>query len=278
MSKFDPNKLLISEMFYSVQGEGPTTGIPAVFIRLTHCDLSCGVSRKKMNQLIKDDTIQPNTRIEIDLPDATWVCDSIPVWKQGKQWDFSEVIGYFKANKIYDDICLGNIHIVWTGGEPTIKQHQESINNFMEYWVDYNRINGPWTQLRPYMEIETNGRNYINNELFLVSSQINCSPKLSNSGMTEKQRIVPGSIKRIMQHPNYNFKFVVSNENDIEEAFVSYIYMFNIPIKNVLFMPGMDKQEQYFERTNWILEMAKKYKFRALSRLHIASWGDVTGV
>jgi organic radical activating enzyme len=270
MSKFDPNKLLISEMFYSVQGEGPSTGIPAVFIRLTHCDLSCGVSRKKMNELIKDDTIQPNTRIESDLPDATWVCDSIPVWKQGKQWEFSEVIGYFKNNNIYDDICLGNIHIVWTGGEPTIKQHQESIYNFYSF-ISQCLIN-------PYMEIETNGRNYIEQKLFLVLNQINCSPKLSNSGMTEKQRIVPESIQRIMQHRNYNFKFVVSNENDIEEAFVSYIYRFNIPIKNVLFMPGMDKQEQYFERTNWILEMAKKYKFRALSRLHIASWGDVTGV
>lgn len=33
--------LFLSEIFYSIQGEGTWTGIPAVFVRLAGCNLSC---------------------------------------------------------------------------------------------------------------------------------------------------------------------------------------------------------------------------------------------
>ncbi len=64
----------------------------------------------------------------------------------------------------------------------------------------------------PYDEIETNGTVYIEQSLFDLIDQINCSPKLSNSGMTEKQRINPDAIKHIMKHSNYQFKFVISTD------------------------------------------------------------------
>ena len=126
-------------------------------------------------------------------------------------------------------------------------------------------------------EIETNGTKYIG-ELFDILSQINCSAKLSNSGMSIKQRIVPAAIKRIMEHSNYQFKFVISNEDDIKEMFETYITPFQIPLKRVVCMPGMDSQEQFHERTRWVLEMAKKYKFIGLTRLHIAAWDKACGV
>jgi len=96
--------------------------------------------------------------------------------------------------------------------------------------------------------------------------------------MTEKQRIVPEAIQDIMLHSNYQFKFVVSTEEDIQEMFRDFIKPFNIPLKNVVCMPGMDSQEQFHERTNWVLEMAKKYKIRGLSRLHISAWDKTLNV
>ncbi len=45
MSKISPDKLMISSDFYSVQGEGKTTGVPSYFIRLGLCNLTCGMSR-----------------------------------------------------------------------------------------------------------------------------------------------------------------------------------------------------------------------------------------
>jgi hypothetical protein len=43
-------------------------------------------------------------------------------------------------------------------------------------------------------------------------------------------------------------------------------------------MPGMDEQDQFHERTQWVLEMAKKYKFVGLTRLHISAWNKTLDV
>ena len=124
----------------------------------------------------------------------------------------------------------------------------------------------------PFHEIETNGTNYIEDELLESLDQINCSPKLSNSGLSVKQRINPEAIKRIMQHSNYQFKFVISNEEDVQEIFRDFIIPFSIPLANVVCMPGLDDAANFEERTRFVLELAKKYRFRGLTRLHIAAW------
>ena len=126
--------------------------------------------------------------------------------------------------------------------------------------------------------VDNNGTNYIDHKLFVMLDQINCSPKLSNSGLPEKQRIVPTAIKRIMEHSNYQFKFVISTEEDVEEMFRDFIRPFNIPLKNVVCMPGLDDVADFEERTQFCLEMAKKYRFRGLTRLHIAAWNKTLNV
>ena len=57
MSKIDPNKLLISSDFYTVQGEGISSGIPSYFVRLGICNLTCGMSRAFTNMLMKEKRI-----------------------------------------------------------------------------------------------------------------------------------------------------------------------------------------------------------------------------
>ena len=108
--------------------------------------------------------------------------------------------------------------------------------------------------------------------------QINCSPKLANTGLSSKIRINADAIKSIQHHRNYQFKFVISTEDDIHEIFDTYVNVFNIPITNVVCMPGLDDQQDFFERTRFCMEMAKKYKFIGLSRMHVASWNKTTGV
>lgn len=299
MNKITTDKLLISSDFYSVQGEGISTGIPSYFVRLATCNLTCGMSRLFTNKLMKEQTLEDGEIFVGDLEQegkATWTCDSTSQWLyRGVNQDFQYLIDRWKEQGIYEDIKNGNIRIIWTGGEPTIKKHQEAIVNFTNYLLeqDNNRETSDYIdsffnmdednpkqyeKLPTFDEIETNGTNYISDDLMFVIKQINCSPKLSNSGMTEKQRIVPEAIKRIMEHLNYQFKFVVSNEEDIKEMFRDFIEPFNIPLKNVVCMPGMDSQEQFHERTNWVLEMAKKYKIRGLSRLHISAWDKTLNV
>ncbi len=276
MSKIDPNKLLISSDFYSVQGEGISTGIPSYFIRLGLCNLTCGMSNRFLKALINEKELADGEIFKGDLElegKATWTCDSTSQWAwRGEDKDFQYLIDRWKEQGIYDDVKNGTIHLIWTGGEPTIKGHQEAITNFLTYWYEQDN------SIKPYSEIETNGTVEIGDNLFEHLHQINSSPKLTNSGMTEKQRIKPEAIKRIMEHSNYQFKFVISNEEDVQEIFRDFIVPFSIPLANVVCMPGLDSQTDFHERTQFVLEMAKKYKFRGLTRLHISAWDKTLNV
>jgi 7-carboxy-7-deazaguanine synthase len=290
MSKIDPNKLLISSDFYSVQGEGISSGIPSYFVRLGICNLTCGMSRAFANKLAKEQKLEDGEIFVGDLHaegKATWTCDSTSQWLwRGEDKEFQYLIDQWKEQGIYDDIKNGTIHIIWTGGEPTIKGHQEAISNFIKYWKSVDPsinkiISGGLVltdKITAFSEIETNGTVVIDEPLWIQLDQINCSPKLSNSGMTEKQRIVPAAIKRIMEHNNYQFKFVISNEEDVLELFRDFVVPFSIPLKNVVCMPGLDDVANFEERTQFVLEMAKKYRFRGLTRLHIAAWNKTLNV
>jgi 7-carboxy-7-deazaguanine synthase len=278
MSKIDSSKLLISSDFYTIQGEGISSGIPAYFVRLGVCNLTCGMSRAFTTKLLKEQKLEDGEIFEGDLHaegKATWTCDSTSQWLwRGEDKEFDYLINRWKEEGVYQDIKDGIVHIIWTGGEPTIKEHQRSIVNFTNYWLSrYLDVNN----VTPYYEIETNGTVVID-ELFNMIDQINCSPKLANSGMTEKQRINPEAIKRIMQHNNYQFKFVISTEEDVKEIFRDFVVPFNIPLKNVVAMPGLDDAANFEERTRFVMEMAKKYRFRGLTRLHIAAWNKTLNV
>ena len=250
----------ISEDFYSIQGEGNTTGVPAYFIRLKACNLMCG---GKDGSLMKDGK-------------ATWWCDTEYVWRKGLQKHFDYLIDRWKEEGILDWVMSGRVHLIWTGGEPTLPRHQKAIVSFLKYfYMLYDRLSDP---IRVYNEIETNGTIVIDNELFSKLDQINCSVKLQNSGMPKKRRINPSALKRIIEHKNHFFKFVISNEEDMEEIVNDFIIPFNINPKRILMMPGLDKQENYHERTKFCMEMAKKYGFIGMTRLHVSAWDQTTGV
>jgi len=278
MSKIDPNKLLISSDFYSVQGEGISSGVPSYFVRLGICNLTCGMSRQFANQLLKEQSLEDGEIFVGDLQaegKATWTCDSTSQWLwRGEDKEFDYLIKRWKDEGVYDDILNGNVHVIWTGGEPTIKGHQEAIVNFTNYWLSRHIDN----TVSPFYEIETNGTITIDDKLFKMLDQINCSPKLSNSGLSAVQRISPAAIERIMEHKNYQFKFVISNEEDVLELFRDFVVPFSIPLKNVVCMPGLDDVANFEERTQFCLEMAKKYRFRGLTRLHIAAWNKTLNV
>lgn len=92
----------ISEIFYSIQGEGLTIGTPTIFIRLSGCHLRC-----------------------------TW-CDSKFTWdlKSGKEMTTAEII---KAIKKFPAK-----HLVVTGGEPLIQQSalKELFEKIPEYYIE----------------------------------------------------------------------------------------------------------------------------------------------
>jgi 7-carboxy-7-deazaguanine synthase len=256
-----PTTLDISESFYSVQCEGNTTGYPAYFIRLKACNLMCGGAN---GSLVKEGK-------------ATWWCDTEAVWKRGLEKPFYKLIQQWEHEEIDKWIYEGRIHLIWTGGEPTIPKHQRSIPAFSKHLEQYVKDEHD-IELKTFDEIETNGTIVIQDELFGMLDQINCSVKLANSGMEAQRRINPAAIEKMMSHKNYWFKFVISTEECLEEIERDFVNKFNIPHDRVMMMPGLDSQKDFHERTKFSLDMAKKYGYIGLTRLHVSAWDKLTGV
>lgn len=280
--------LVISEDFYSIQGEGVSTGVPSYFIRLKDCNLTCGATRALAKQV--KDAGQNNTdpgSFKGDLHaagKATWTCDSLPVWLFGEKKPFEYLINRWKEYKncdgstMLDWVLKGQTHLIWTGGEPTLPRHQKCIVNFL------NNLQKVYEQVETsvnynvYNEIETNGTQFIQDELYEHLHQINCSAKLSNTGLSKEERIVPDAVKRIRDHQGAWFKFVISTEEDIKEFIADYLEPFDIEMTQVVCMPGLDSREDYHERTAFVCEMAKKYGFTGLTRLHVSAWDKTCSV
>lgn len=269
------NYFNLSEKFYSVQCEGITTGVPAYFMRLQSCNLSCGTKNnsKDIGDLLGK---------EIEGRKCTWVCDTIAVWRQGNKITFDQVLEDWKQEGVLDGILDGVIHIIWTGGEPSLPKHRRAIKAFVDYLREL------YPENRIFNEIETNGTLNWDPEGFYffnhkkkvpgLIDQINCSPKLANSGMEEKFRINPDAINMIQEHPNHWFKFVISTEEDIDEIHQDFVKPFNINRSRIILMPGVDCLADLSERTRFVFEMTKKYGYRGISRSHILSWDRCTGV
>ena len=255
--------LSLSESFYSVQCEGVSTGYPAYFIRLKGCNLMCGGRNGSLMR----------------KGEATWWCDTEAVWRQGEKTDIQVLIDDWKEQNILDWVLCGRVHLIWTGGEPTLSKHQKNIVECINYLNDvYKDRRSTYYKLPLYNEIETNGTQYIEDDLFEELDQINCSVKLANSGEPFVKRRQVLSLKRIMSHPNYWFKFVISTEKDLKEITQDFIDPLKIPANRVLMMPGLDHQDNFHERTEFCLQMAKKYGYIGMTRLHISAWNQTTGV
>src|SRR5690606_37319517 len=140
--------LFVSECFYSIQGEGTTTGVPAVFLRLSGCNILC-----------KSDA---------------WICDSIEVWKKGVKTAFKDVI-----EEDWVERLKKGAHLVITGGEPLM--HQKKIIDFICWFSEEFGF-------KPFIEVETNGTLRPLKDFDLLVNKWNVSPKLSTSGEKFEKR------------------------------------------------------------------------------------------
>jgi organic radical activating enzyme len=171
-------ELRISEQFYSIQGEGRTMGVPAVFVRLQACNILCK---------------------------GEWTCDTIEVWKTGKKTSIGDWI--FQMNE-YAHHLKNGAHLIFTGGEPILQQ-LGIITAIKAFGIAYG--------FKPFVEIETNGTITPLNELSKLVDLFNCSFKLENSGVKYERRIKINSLKKI-NNQNSIFKIVVKDMSDYNEA------------------------------------------------------------
>jgi 7-carboxy-7-deazaguanine synthase len=239
-------KLAVSETFYSIQGEGLTTGYPAVFLRLGGCNLMCGGWGTQKDNELHDG--------------ATWRCDSIEVWMKSKGKEF---------DNIFDNECMIALqcgaHLVITGGEPLMQQDK------LMYFIKWLRNGIP----ELYIEIETNGTIVPTNSMLNLVNQWNCSPKLSNSGMGYEARYNAEAI-RVLNQYNTIFKFVISTEDDWDEILQEYYKA--IDKSKIMLMPSGSNQKELKKTKTLVADICKNNFIKFSNRLHIDIWNKKTGV
>lgn len=242
--------LTISEHFYSIQGEGKTMGIPAVFLRLTACNLMCGGRGTEKDFKLHND--------------ATWRCDTIEVWKTGRSLYVGKVVAELL---IYEEYFNQGCHLIITGGEPLLQQ--KALEPFIELLIN-------WLGYKPFIEVETNGTITPKGKFFSYVDLFNCSPKLSNSG-NELNKRFKSEVLNFLNLTNTIFKFVISDETDLVEV-LNIIEKCNLVSKKIYLMPSADNIKQLEQNTLPTVQQCLKYGFNFSSRLQITIWNKTTGV
>jgi len=281
-------KLKISELFYSVQGEGRYMGVPSVFLRTFGCNFQCagfGMPRGKKTTEV-DAIIELNDKFKYktygDLPLVTTGCDSYASWHP----KFRHLSPTYENDELSDMIVdtlpfkeWREEHLVITGGEPLLGWQRE--------YPDL--LNQPKMQKLKEITIETNGTQPLHEEFkfFLLdwtsrrsSSALtfSVSAKLSCSGEKKEDAIRPDVVAEY-SHFGYTYlKFVIENEQDAEEALDAVkeyrLAGFDGP---VYFMPVGGDQDTYRLNNRAVADLAMRNGLRYSDRLQVPlfknEWG-----
>lgn len=229
--------MLISEIFYSIQGEGELTGVPSVFVRTSGCNLRCN-----------------------------W-CDTMYAsWNpQGTKMSVDQIV----AEVVHHPAR----HCVLTGGEPMIAKGIRELALAI-------RSVGKHIIIETAATVPPDG---------IACDLASLSPKLSNSSPDkrlsdawrqkhEQLRRQPAVIREWITHYTYQFKFVVTSVEDVEEI-RSLLADLNRPIPphKVLLMAEGTTLETMQKRNKTLVELCKRHGYRLCHRLHVELFGHTRG-
>lgn len=220
-------KLKVSELFYSIQGEGRYMGVPSVFLRTFGCNFTCdgfGMPRgEKSNERNIVATRAEDIKTYKDLPLVSSGCDSYASWDPR----FKHLSPVVSTDSIADTIMdilpykrWKDEHLVITGGEPLL--------GWQRSYPDL--LNNPKMLALKELTFETNGTQPLSKEFadFLYvwgietrgygALTFSVSPKLSCSGEFRTDAIKPEVIREYEKLGYTYLKFVVATEDDVGEA------------------------------------------------------------
>lgn len=239
----------VSEIFYSIQGEGKRTGVPSLFIRTNHCNLRCMFTSTNL----------------CDTAYTSWTPDDE---KNIGEMSVEQIVSEYKKHNVRDAVI--------TGGEPAIQTEELTL------------LCKELKSLNAYITVETNGTisgdfiNYI--DLLSISPKLNTSTPFDTKfeKMHTVNRINPDVLKefnRLNLEGKYDiqWKFVFCKDKDIEEI-KELQKSIGFPDDRVYLMPEGINQSDLTERRIETVEMCKKHGYNFTDRLHIIIWGNKRGV
>jgi organic radical activating enzyme len=218
------SQLKISELFYSIQGEGRYMGVPSVFLRTYGCNFTCGGFGMPKGQLSEErNLIKAETYTDYkSLPLVSTGCDSYASWDPNfkhlspmlsTDTIVSSIMSMLPHNRWMDE------HLVITGGEPLLGWQRSYVD-----LLSHENMRG-----LQELTFETNGTQSLHQDLkiylhkWCISRSMGAitfsvSPKLSISGEKWEEAICPEVIYEYSQVGHVYLKFVVANKEDVLEA------------------------------------------------------------
>jgi len=230
------------EIFASLQGEGPSMGLPVAFVRLSRCNLAC-----------------------------TW-CDTAYTWRfEGDNRPHRDGIAFErKANQVTLSpqetaeriAALGQKRLVITGGEPLLQAG--ALAEMLAHLPDIS------------VEIETNGTVAPPARLDVRVDQYNVSPKLSHSGNPADLALIPERLDAWAADSRAFMKFVIASPEDVDEV-LELQRRYRFRGGQVFLMAEGTSTAAQRERQAWLSELCLEHGFRMSDRLHIHLYGDTRG-
>jgi 7-carboxy-7-deazaguanine synthase len=219
------SKIKVSELFYSIQGEGRFMGVPSVFLRTFGCNFTCdGFGMPRGEKSDERDIIAQHAdqyKNYKSLPLVTTGCDSYASWDVR----FKHLSPVVSVDVIVDAILhmlphgkWTSEHLVITGGEPLLGwqrsypdllSHPDMVN-LQELTFETNGTQKLEPKFSEYLK--THWRKGWDRLTFSVS------PKLSVSGEKWSDAIKPEIIMQYQEHGFVYLKFVVATNDDVAEA------------------------------------------------------------
>lgn len=285
-------KIKVSELFYSIQGEGRYQGVPSVFLRTFGCNFKCpgfglphGEKTTEVEPIIKN-LDKYNSYDE--LPLVSTGCDSYAAVYP----EFKKLSPVFNVDELAGKIV--NIlpykewrdeHLVITGGEPLLGW-QKAYPELLEQ---------PCMNDLKEITFETNGSQELSDELFdyLLSWQedknfllgrgydsitFSVSAKLSVSGEKREEAIRPNYIAQYQELGHTYLKFVIAtNEDMLEVLEVTDLYRSAGFTGNVYVMPVGGVESVYSLNNRTVAELAMKYGLRYSDRIQVPLFKNAWG-
>ena len=225
------------EIFATVQGEGTSTGVPSVFVRLAECNLRCDWCDTKYTWDWKNyDRTAETIELAVDEIDRRMV----------------EVSGEGVRNAVF------------TGGEPLLQQD------------DLVELATRLRERGFRIEVETNGTVAPTEAFAACVDQWNVSPKLATSGNAERARHRPAVLQWFAARPNAFLKLVITSEADVAEA-NELVETLALPRERVILSPEGIDPTTLATRSRWLADQCRTHGYRLGTRLHVFLWGSERG-
>ena len=228
----------ISELFFSIQGEGELTGVPSVFVRTSGCNLRC-----------------------------RWCDTKYASWKpEGEN---------VTINDLLDKVCSYPArHVVISGGEPMIAKGIEEFTHLLKEsgkhitietagTIAPNGIQCDLASLSPKLSDSTPKEGDISKEWI---------------DRHESKRLDYDILSEWVNSYNFQLKFVVSKEEEIKEIqnVITRIEGKILPEKVLLMPEGIDP-DTLRSRYDLLIDLCKENGYRFCNRLHIDLFGNTPG-